>query len=102
MESNDLINSLLELTLELKDKVEKLLELPLSELNKKRSLNSWSALECIEHLNLYSIFYLPEIKDKIQLNNDLKTVDVFKPGWLGNYFANAMKVDERKLKKIKT
>ena len=30
-------------------------------LNKKETSKSWSALECIEHLNRYSDFYLPEI-----------------------------------------
>ena len=30
------------------------------ELNWKESSKSWSVLECLEHLNLYGQFYIPE------------------------------------------
>ena len=32
------------------------------QLNYKSSPETWSILECIEHLNLYGNFYLPEIE----------------------------------------
>ena len=102
MKSNDLIDELLELTIELAKDAKELLEISLLELNKKASLDSWSALECLEHLNLYSAFYLPEIKEKMDMKNDLKSTGIFRSGWLGNYFANAMKVNGGKFKKMKT
>lgn len=47
---------------------------------------SWSVVECIEHLNLYSVFYNPEIKSKIKKTNT-KGQKVFKSGYLGNKFS---------------
>ena len=47
-------------------KAEKLKELSEKELNYKESLDEWSALECIEHLNIYGDFYNPEIKKSIK------------------------------------
>ena len=35
--------------------------LSLEKLNQKQDDSSWSVLECLEHLNLYGDFYLPEI-----------------------------------------
>ena len=80
-------------------------------LNYKVNPESWSVLECLEHLNLYGRFYLPEIKKSISAfplrrgteGEDNKNYfdSVFKSGWLGNYFANSM-LPKEKLKKMKT
>lgn len=70
------------------------------ELNYKQHAESWSALECLEHLNLYGRFYLPEIKKQIGQRKG-KQEQVFKSGWLGNYFANSM-LPKAKLNKMKT
>ena len=35
------------------------------ELNWKQNSESWSVLECLEHLNLYGYFYIPEIEKTI-------------------------------------
>lgn len=102
MNSNNLIESLLELTNELSNKVKKLLEHSLLELNKKTNIDTWSALECIEHLNLYYEFYLPEISKRIIAKTDSSPTKYFKPGLIGGYFANAMKLDDGKLKKMNT
>lgn len=69
-------------------------------LNYKQHAESWSVLECLEHLNLYGRFYLPEIKKRIQEGKG-KQESVFKSGWLGNYFANSM-LPKEKLNKMKT
>ncbi len=69
-------------------------------LNKKQSAESWSALECLQHLNLYGNFYIPEISKSIQYSDHLPKAE-FKPGFLGNYFANAM-LPKEKLNKMKT
>jgi DinB superfamily len=69
-------------------------------LNWKQNPESWSVLECIEHLNLYGHFYLPEIEMRIK-NTTSKPDELFKSGWLGNYFANTM-LPKEKLNKMKT
>lgn len=58
-------------------------------LNKKPSPDSWSVLECLEHLNLYGDFYLPEMEKSI-LEGKNATNDWYTPGILGDYFAKSM------------
>ena len=69
------------------------------QLNYRSAPEKWSILECIEHLNLYGDFYLPEIEKSILGQKDC-FAPVFKSGLLGNYFANLMKVTNGKLKKM--
>ena len=76
------------------------MQLSEEELNYRSTENCWSALECIEHLNLYGHFYLPEI-NRVLKKSDSKTEPVFKSGLLGNYFANSMK-PKATLNKMKT
>lgn len=69
-------------------------------LNWRENEKSWSILECLEHLNLYGDFYIPEIQSVIQkatTKNDI----VFKSGLLGNFFAESM-LPKDKIKKMKT
>ncbi|CAM1372728.1 DinB family protein [Tenacibaculum xiamenense] len=61
---------------------------------------SWSAVECIEHLNLYAQFYNKEIAYRIETSN-YPTSDVFKSGKFGNRFAMDMLPGE-KMKKMNT
>ena len=70
------------------------------ELNWKQNSESWSVLECLEHLNLYGHFYIPEIEKTI-LNSKHKSEEEFKSGILGNYFAESM-LPKQKLNKMKT
>lgn len=70
-------------------------------LNWKVQPESWSILECLEHLNLYGDFYLPEIERSIQTQGTPKPGAVFKSGFLGNYFAKSM-LPQEKLNKMKT
>ncbi len=66
------------------------------QLNYKTSPESWSILECIEHLNLYGKFYLPEIEKQL-LKANKKTGNLqFKSGILGEYFVGVIKVDGKK------
>ena len=69
------------------------------KLNYKPSSYEWSILECIEHLNLYSKFYLPEI-EKSLTNAKTENNLLFKSSFLGNYFVNMIKASN--IKKIKT
>ncbi len=77
-----------------------LLGKPLSQLEQRPAAGSWNALECIEHLNRYGNFYLPEIKKRIA-GSPFPPTDLFKPGVLGNYFAKSMQ-PKPGMKKMKT
>lgn len=70
------------------------------ELNYKETIDKWSILECIEHLNIYGDFYNPEIKKCIKQTNT-KSAKIFKSGIIGNYFVNLISPKE-KLNKMKT
>lgn len=72
------------------------------QLNFKKTADSWSALECIEHLNLYGDYYLPEIEKQILKQKNNSSTTYFKSGVLGNYFANLMSVENGKIKKMKS
>lgn len=74
----------------------------LEELNHRNSPKSWTILECLEHLNLYGDFYLPEIENRINATQTSKN-EAFTSGWLGNYFAVSMLPGENgKMNKMKT
>jgi len=64
--------------------------LTLEQLNFKANPKSWSLLECMEHLNLYGDFYLPEIEAQQLKAKPNTRVKHFRSGFLGNYFANSM------------
>lgn len=98
--SEDLIGGLVETTRKNIAFVEALKSKPDHELNWRASKNSWSILECLEHLNLYGDFYLPEIERVIQ-KATTKSDAVFKSGVLGNYFAESM-LPKEKFTKMKT
>lgn len=70
-------------------------------LNFRVSEDSWSILECLEHLNFYSKFYLPEIENRINETRFQANKSDFKSGLLGNYFANMM-LPKEKTNKMKT
>ena len=72
----------------------------LEELNTRESPESWSALECIEHLNRYGEFYIPEIELKI-MESGYAPQKVFKSVRLGDFFAESM-LPKESMKKIKT
>jgi len=63
-------------------------------LNKRLSEESWSVLECFEHLNRYGDFYIPEIGQRIS-SSRTSFHQIFKPGILGNYFAKIMLPKEK-------
>lgn len=75
-------------------------ELPEAELNFKERPEKWSILECIEHLNRYGDFYLPEIQKAVAANRSNDPSPVFKSGVIGNYFAKLMKVENGKITKM--
>lgn len=101
--TENLLNELIELMHEHLAFAESLLLKTDVELNKRLTNESWSVLECLEHLNLYGNFYLPEIKNRIETSTTKATTE-FKSGWLGNYFAQSMllKQNLNKMKAFKS
>ncbi len=62
----------------------------------------WSISDCLEHLNLYGDFYIPEIQNAIINSNPDSRNNEFKSGWFGNYSANSMLPKNGKIRKMKT
>ena len=101
--SKQLISDLEQTTGHILEQAESFLKLTPRELNYRTAPESWSILECFEHLNLYGRFYLEEIRK--QLDSSLFPVnETFTSGILGNYFAKSMlpKPGTGKLKPMKT
>lgn len=100
MQSEKLIQSLLEQVRQIINQAETIKTYDLSTLTWRENATSWNMLECLQHLNLYGDFYLPQIKDKIE-SSPFKPTPEFKSGLLGNYFAKSM-LPKAKLNKMKT
>jgi hypothetical protein len=100
MQSEQLTQSLSDQTKQIILQIEKLKTVDLHTLTWKENKVSWSILECLEHLNLYGDFYLPQMENKIR-NSNTKNEPEFNSGFLGNYFANSM-LPREKLNKMKT
>lgn len=98
--SQQLLDDLAGLTKQHISFIQQLQALPDELLTQKAHPASWNVLECIEHLNRYGNFYLPEIRRRVAESPGHAT-PVFKSGWLGNYFANSM-LPNNKLNKMKT
>ena len=72
----------------IKESIQEVIKWQLKEqilLNHKPSPQSWSALECLEHLNRYGDFYIPEISKRLNAATK-EQASTFKSTWLGNYF----------------
>lgn len=52
----------------------------------------WSVIQVLEHLNSYTLFYIPELDKAIRKASP--TRGFYKPGWLGDYFVKLMQLDE--------
>jgi len=100
MESAILLEELITMTKNNSDEVEKLALLSFDKLNYKPNTETWSILECIEHLNKYGRFYIPEIREKINPSKH-QSENRFKSGVLGSYFAKSM-LPKEELNKMKT
>ena len=100
IKADSLLSDLKETTRQLLNKAELLQQKPISVLYWKENQDSWSVLECLEHLNLYGDFYLVEIEKSIKLAKN-SAEPIFKSGMLGNYFAESM-LPKAKLNKMKT
>jgi hypothetical protein len=97
-----LIEELLKQSQESSMNVLKFKSLSVEQLNFKENPERWSILECIEHLNRYGEFYLPELERRILDSQPDPSAATFNSGMIGNYFANLMKVNNGKMTKMKT
>ncbi len=69
-------------------------------LSRKPSATGWSALECLEHLNLYAQYYLPKISESLE-NTQKGNNETFRSGLIGDYLVGMVKIKEHS-KKMKT
>ena len=99
MQRKELLQELLTITGRASLMVKTFRQLSNEQLNYKSSPEAWSILECIEHLNLYGNFYLPEIEKQMLNRERSMRTEKFKPGFIGNYFANLMQVKDGTVKK---
>lgn len=65
-------------------------DLPQETLTASTAPGKWNVAEILEHLNIYSEYYLPVIEKKLRTSRR-PSDPVFRSGWLGNYFTNMMK-----------
>lgn len=100
MSSELLIQKLLEDTRQILNEAEGLKSVDSSKLVWRLDKSSWSMLECIEHLNRYGNFYLPQIRNKLQDSTSTPEGE-FNSGLLGRYFATSM-LPKAKLNRMKT
>jgi hypothetical protein len=102
IERNQLIDDLIARVKQTTLSIAKLKALPADQLNRRINAGDWTILECIEHLNLYGDFYLPEIEKQILNKETSLEADEFRSGVIGNYFASLIQVKNGKVKKMKT
>ncbi|SHJ66389.1 DinB family protein [Pseudozobellia thermophila] len=98
--ARELLQDLLEMTRKNMNDVERFKSRSPEFLNWKENPNSWSVLECIEHLNRYGDFYIPEITKRIEASKH-KNSELFKSNWLGEYFSRSVAY-HNDLNKMKT
>lgn len=74
------------------DTVSKFKQMDKQALEKRPKPDAWNALECLEHLNRYGYFYLPEVTKKLSsLKPSVNPKELrYKYSWWGNYFSNAV------------
>lgn len=89
MNSELLIQTLIEDVRLALDRAEKFKSHDISTLTWRESKNSWNVLECLAHLNLYGDFYLPQIESKIR-TSATRSDREFISGLLGGYLAKSM------------
>jgi hypothetical protein len=96
MNANELIDNLIDDTHYLIKQVEEnILPLPKEVINFKTSEETWSILECIEHINIANKHYHDQIGAKLRDQNTTPK-ETYSGGALGNYFTKMMKPKEDK------
>ncbi len=99
-DNDTLITELLEITERATNSARRLRSLDERTLNHKEHEDRWSILECIEHLNLYGDYYLPEIEKALSSGGTSRVF--FKSGLLGGFFARLMRSRNGKITPMKS
>lgn len=71
------------------------------ELRRPSSTGGWSIAQCLEHLNSYGVYYLPQIK-RVILNSKASGNSNYENGWLGGYFIKMMQPNGKKFKAVRS
>jgi len=100
IKTQDLLAELKTLTQEALFQAEQMRKRPIEQLRWRAEEGKWNVLECIQHLNWYSDFYVPEMRDRMAKAPQTGKSE-FKSGWLGNKFANMMKPGAKGMKTFK-
>jgi hypothetical protein len=100
MNTEKLTQKHIEAAKDIRNRAEKLKDCDLTTLSWRPGTSSWNVLECLEHLNLYGDFYLPEIARHMAASHTVREAE-FNSGLLGGYFAKSM-LPKEKLNKMKT
>lgn len=100
-ETEIVLKELEQITQRIINEVEEMRPKGMEVLNRKSSEDSWSALECLDHLNQYGDYYIPEMSNAIEKDRRSLPSLQYKSGWLGNYFANMM-IPTDGMKKMKS
>jgi hypothetical protein len=101
-DNNTLIDELLGIVEKTTEAAREFKSLGERELNYREAPDRWSILECIEHLNRYGDFYLPELQRALLKSSTTTGSGTLKSGVIGNYFAKLMQVRNGKMVKMKT
>jgi len=101
MTNEDLINDLVKRVKTDLNNAEELLQLNADQLNNRPNPKAWNSLECLEHLNNYGNFYIPEITKRLDKAAISKSDALFNSGMLGDYFAKSM-LPKQNLNKMST
>ena len=64
--------------------------LPASTLLQSSPTGGWSVAQCLQHLNAYGHYYLPEIEKGLTKNADKAGPATFTSTWLGSHFTRMM------------
>ena len=102
MQSEILLSNLSKDVSDIQNKVKNQFEeLSLESLNWKENNGSWSIAECLEHLNIYSAYYLPAIENQIQKASKSKEnlLQQTKSTWFGKFSIKSIHPDNVKKQK---
>ncbi|MGB0862634.1 MAG: DinB family protein [Saprospiraceae bacterium] len=70
-----------------------------NDLNKKVNPESWSILECLEHLNIYARYYQPAITKALQKASKSNSNTTYSNGWFGKMSIDGIKPSNTKKQK---
>lgn len=82
----------------LEEAIHSLQNLPEKVLLQPASNGGWSIAQCLEHLNTYGDYYLPQIKSGLEKAQKSSPSAHFQSSWLGAYFIKMMEPETGKKK----